>query len=113
MPRKIHFQVVASSSADEQHPASELNRHGPLVTGWRSNQFCSYPQELILQFENYARIRRLQILSHQYLIGKRRSSSAHRYRIFACLASKIEFFIGDCTSDESLSLENARFTRLG
>lgn len=70
MPRKIHFQVVASSGSEEQHPASELNHHGPLVSGWQSNRFCSYPQELILQFENYARIRRVQILSHQHLIGK-------------------------------------------
>jgi centrosomal protein CEP104 len=73
MPRKIHFQIVHSSTADEQHPASELNHHGPLVNGWQSNRFCSYPQELILQFENYARIKRVQILSHQHLIGKKYS----------------------------------------
>ncbi|UJR26748.1 hypothetical protein I4U23_008063 [Adineta vaga] len=96
MPRKIHFQVVYSSSSDEQHPASELNHHGPLVNGWQSARFSSYPQELILQFEHYVRLRRVQLLAHQYLI-----------------ASKIEFFLGDCTSDESIALENARYTRLG
>ncbi|CAF1175141.1 unnamed protein product [Rotaria sordida] len=96
MPRKINFQIVYSSSSDEQHPASELNHHGPLVNGWQSSRFSSYPQELILQFENYVRLRRIQLLSHQYLI-----------------ASKIEFFIGDCTTDDSITLENARYTRLG
>ena len=70
MPKKVSFQIVSSSSADEQHPASELNHHGPLVTGWQSSRFCSFPQELILQFENYARVKRIQLLSHQYLIGK-------------------------------------------
>ena len=70
MPRKIPFQIVSASSADEQHPASELNHHGPLVNGWQSNRFCSYPQELIVQFEHIARIRRVQLLSHQFLIGK-------------------------------------------
>ncbi|CAF3616574.1 unnamed protein product [Adineta steineri] len=96
MPRKIHFQVVYSSSSDEQYPASELNHHGPLVKGWQSSRFCSYPQELILQFEHAVRLRRVQLLAHQYLI-----------------ASKIEFFLGDCTSDDSVMLENARYTRLG
>ncbi|CAF2436445.1 unnamed protein product [Rotaria sp. Silwood2] len=96
MPRKIHYQVVYSTSSDEQHPASELNHHGPLVNGWQSSRFSSYPQELILQFENCVRLRRIQLLSHQYLI-----------------ASKIEFFIGDCTTDDTTTLENARYTRLG
>jgi centrosomal protein CEP104 len=69
MPRKIHFQVIYSSSADEQHPASELNHHGPLVNGWQSSRFCSYPQEFIIRFENYIRLKRVQLLSHQFLIG--------------------------------------------
>jgi centrosomal protein CEP104 len=71
MPKKLHFQIVSSSSSDDLHPASELNHHGPLINGWQSNRFCSYPQELVLQFENYAKIKRVQILSHQYLIGKK------------------------------------------
>ncbi|CAF0732515.1 unnamed protein product [Adineta ricciae] len=96
MPKKTLFRVVYSSSSDEQHPASELNHHGPLVNGWQSARFCQYPQELVLQFDNYVRLRRVQLLAHQYLI-----------------ASKIEFFLGDCTSDDSITLENARYTRLG
>jgi hypothetical protein len=112
MPRKIHFQVVSSTTADEQHPASELNHHGPLVNGWQSSRFATYPQELILQFENYVRIRRVQLLSHQYLIGKHKILFTDLI-ISLCLASKIEFFIGDCTSDENVTLENAHYTRLG
>ncbi|CAF1036738.1 unnamed protein product [Rotaria sordida] len=96
MTRKVQFQVVYSSSADEQHPASELYHHGPFVNGWQSSRLCPYPQELILQFEKYVRLKRVQLLSHQFLI-----------------ASKIEFLIGDSSSDEYLKYENARYTRLG
>jgi len=69
MPKKILFQVIYSSSADEQHQANELNHHGPFVNGWQSSRHCSYPQELILQFENNIRLKRVQLLSHQFLIG--------------------------------------------
>ena len=115
MPRKISFQIVSASTADEQHPASELNHHGPLVNGWQSNRFCSYPQELIVQFEHVARIRRVQLLSHQFLIGKDASLLLSISISIGApfLASKIEFFIGDCTSDDSITVENAHYTRLG
>ncbi|CAF0816816.1 unnamed protein product [Didymodactylos carnosus] len=96
MPRKVHFQVVYSSSSDDQFPATELNHHGPLVQGWQSQRFCPYSQELILQFDKHVRVRRVQLLSHQHLI-----------------ASRIEFFIGDCLNDEEMSSENAKYSRLG
>lgn len=70
MIRKIQFQVVYSTSADDQHSANELHHHGPYVNGWQSSRHCPYPQELILQFENHVRLKRVQLLSHQYLIGK-------------------------------------------
>jgi centrosomal protein CEP104 len=69
MPRKLQFQVVYSTSADEKYPASELNHPEPFVNGWQSSRFCSYPQEVIFQFESYVRLKRLQLLSHEYLIG--------------------------------------------
>ena len=84
MLRKIQFQVVYSTSADNQYPANELQHHGPFVAGWQSNRLCSYPQELILQFENYVRLKRVQLLSHQYLIG---NVVVH----FFCFWSKIVF----------------------
>jgi len=33
-------------------------------------RFCMYPQELILQLHGMCHVRQLQLLSHQYLIGK-------------------------------------------
>lgn len=70
MPRKILFQVIEYTSADEQYPASALHQHGPFATGWQSSRSCIYPQELVLQFESAIRLKRVQLLSHQYLIGR-------------------------------------------
>ena len=114
MPRKIPFQCVYSTSSDEQYPASELNHHEPFVNGWQSSRSCSYPQELVFQFERYVRLKRLQLLCHQYLIGNSLSYfvlSNNRFRVF--LASKIEFHIGDCLSDEEVTYKNARYANLG
>ena len=58
-------------------------------------RFCLYPIDLIIQFEKKIVLKKVQLLSHQYLI-----------------ASKIEFFIGDC-ADENISFETAKYTRLG
>ena len=52
-------------------------------------RFCLYPQELILHLSEASRIKKLQILSHQFMIG-----------------SKVEFFVGMNESPES-------FKRLG
>ena len=35
-----------------------------------SCRYCLYPQEIVICFSTPARIRKLQILSHQYMIGK-------------------------------------------
>jgi centrosomal protein CEP104 len=113
MPKKILFQVIYSSSADEQHQANELNHQGPFVNGWQSNRLCSYPQEVILQFENYIRLKRLQLLSHQFLIGNIIFFNHFWLFIKLFLASKIEFLIGDCSPDQNATQENAHYTRLG
>jgi centrosomal protein CEP104 len=33
-------------------------------------RFCVYPQDIVIQLEKRARVRKIQILSHQYLIRK-------------------------------------------
>lgn len=62
------------------------------------SRFCLYPIELIIQFNKKIVLKKVQILSHQYLI-----------------ASKIEFYIGDTseTDDHYGSFESAKYTRLG
>ncbi len=77
--------------------ASELNteRQGPLNQGWLTQKFCLFPSELTIQFEKRINLKKVQLLSHQFLI-----------------ASKIEFYIGDCPDDD-VNYQSAKYTRLG
>ncbi|XP_078338788.1 centrosomal protein of 104 kDa-like isoform X2 [Crassostrea virginica] len=96
MPRKLPFRVIHVSGQDESYRAAELNYHSPLTKGWQASRYCLYPQDIVIQLENRSRLRKIQILSHQYLI-----------------ATKIEFFVGDIPDEQSQDIENARYTRLG
>lgn len=96
MLRKIKFCVVHVTSQDEQYPAIELNHVSPNTRGWRSAKNCPYPQQIVVELEKPSRIRKIQILSHQFLI-----------------ASKVEFFVGDSYSEDTINLDTSRFRRLG
>ncbi|KAL1021082.1 hypothetical protein UPYG_G00008520 [Umbra pygmaea] len=78
MPQKIGFTLVSSTSNEDNFSAKELMVHAPTVNGWRSARFCPYPQQVTLQLTERSRVRKLQLLAHQYLIS-----------------CKIEFHIGD------------------
>lgn len=69
MLRKIRFRVVHVTSQEEHYPAIELNHISPNARGWRSAKNCPYPQQIVVEFEKPSRIRKIQILSHQFLIG--------------------------------------------
>ncbi|XP_067946532.1 centrosomal protein of 104 kDa-like [Watersipora subatra] len=96
MPEKVAFHVVHVSGQDDNLKATELNTHSPLTRGWSSSRFCLYPQDIVIQLEKRCRIRKVQVLSHQYLI-----------------ASRVEFFVGDIPPDLPINLQNARYNRLG
>lgn len=96
MPHKLAFKVTHASGQDEVHRASELNYHSPLTKGWQSARYCLYPQDIVIQLEKRARLRKIQVLSHQFLI-----------------ATRIEFFVGDVPDGLPVVLDNARYTRLG
>lgn len=55
---------------EDRHSSLELNIHGPTVRGWQSARRCGYPQELILRLHGPAKLTRIQVLAHQYLIRK-------------------------------------------
>ncbi|KAI4883085.1 hypothetical protein NFI96_011968 [Prochilodus magdalenae] len=93
MPRKIGFTVVSWSGHEENYSAKELMVHAPTISGWRSARFCPFPQEITLQMVERCRIRKLQLLAHQYLIS-----------------AKIEFYIGDRLPESS---SPNQFCRLG
>ncbi|NXQ28602.1 CE104 protein, partial [Alaudala cheleensis] len=96
MPHKIGFTVVSSSGHEDGFSARELMVHAPTVNGWRSPRLCQYPQEIILQLVERCRIRKLQLLAHQYMI-----------------ASKIEFYISESLPEYFAPYQAERFQRLG
>ncbi|XP_036961198.1 centrosomal protein of 104 kDa isoform X2 [Acanthopagrus latus] len=96
MPRKIGFIVVNSSSHEDNFSAKELMVHAPTVNGWRSNRQCSYPQHITLQLVERSRVRKLQLLAHQYLIP-----------------AKVEFHIGDALPETSTPGLPGQLRRLG
>uniref|UniRef100_A0A7N6BGP9 Centrosomal protein of 104 kDa n=1 Tax=Anabas testudineus TaxID=64144 RepID=A0A7N6BGP9_ANATE len=96
MPRKLGFIVVNSSSDEDNFSAKELMVHAPTVNGWRSSRQCSYPQHITLQLVERSRVRKLQLLAHQYLIP-----------------AKVEFHIGDTLPETSTAGFPGQLRRLG
>ncbi|KFP26046.1 Centrosomal protein of 104 kDa [Colius striatus] len=105
MPHKIGFIVVRSSGHEDGFSAKELMVHAPTVNGWRSPRYCmreelrvlcQYPQEIVLQMVERCRIRKLQLLAHQYMIS-----------------SKIEFYISESLPEYFAPYQSQRFHRLG
>ncbi|XP_036598544.1 centrosomal protein of 104 kDa [Trichosurus vulpecula] len=96
MPHKIGFVVVSSSGHEDGFSAKELMVHAPTVNGWRSPRFCQFPQEIVLQMVERCRVRKLQLLAHQYMIS-----------------SKIEFYISDSLPEYFAPYQAERFRRLG
>ncbi|CAK6954986.1 centrosomal protein of 104 kDa [Scomber scombrus] len=96
MPRKIGFIVVSSSSHEDNFSAKELMVHAPTVNGWRSSRLCPYPQHITLQLVERCRVRKLQLLAHQYLIP-----------------AKVEFHIGDTLPETNTPGFPGQLRRLG
>ncbi|XP_010177439.1 PREDICTED: centrosomal protein of 104 kDa, partial [Mesitornis unicolor] len=96
MPHKIGFIVVSSSGHEDGFSAKELMVHAPTVHGWRSPRLCQYPQEIVLQLVERCRIRKLQLLAHQYMIS-----------------SKIEFYISESLPEYFAPYQSERVHRLG
>ncbi|KAH8394182.1 hypothetical protein KR215_004258 [Drosophila sulfurigaster] len=72
MAKKIPFNVVFATDEDAAFPASELNNHGPTVHGWRSAVDSGLStHDIILRFQQPAKIYRIQLLAHQYLIPEK------------------------------------------
>lgn len=88
---KLTYSVIASSGADPEFPASELNVHSPHTRGWQTPRFCEYPQEIVIELAQVARISQIQLLSHQHKI-----------------ATRIELFVGS-----GATLDCAFWTRVG
>uniref|UniRef100_A0AAY4BF90 Centrosomal protein of 104 kDa n=1 Tax=Denticeps clupeoides TaxID=299321 RepID=A0AAY4BF90_9TELE len=96
MPRKIGFVVASSSGHEDNFSANELMVHAPTVHGWRSARFCTYPQEITLQVTERCRLKKLQLLAHQFMIP-----------------SEVEFHIADSPLESGAPNHVLHFRRLG
>uniref|UniRef100_A0A8I5NFH5 Centrosomal protein of 104 kDa n=1 Tax=Papio anubis TaxID=9555 RepID=A0A8I5NFH5_PAPAN len=76
-----------------RNPLEELFRKNKNVFAFR---FCQFPQEIVLQMVERCRIRKLQLLAHQYMIS-----------------SKIEFYISESLPEYFAPYQAERFRRLG
>ncbi|KAF9581486.1 hypothetical protein BGW38_001474, partial [Lunasporangiospora selenospora] len=73
-PQRLPYEIQMASGWDTGFPPEELV--GLMQTaagkGWHTPRFCSYPQDLVLRFScGHSRIRKIQLLSHQYKIASR------------------------------------------
>ncbi|XP_037076891.1 centrosomal protein of 104 kDa-like [Pollicipes pollicipes] len=93
---KLAYHVCNTTSEDHEHPAKELDVQAPHSRGWRSRQFCIYPQEIAFQLGLRTHISRIQVLLHQLLVPER-----------------IDFFVGDVERGRDETYANARFAKLG
>lgn len=48
--KAVTFLVPYASSSDTIYPASNLAALTTQPLGWASSRFCTYPQELLIQF---------------------------------------------------------------
>ena len=66
----LNFRLVGASSEDPEHPSfsilSSAKQQGN--QGWQSVRFCTYPQEILINFPSPVRLREVNLIFHEYLI---------------------------------------------
>ncbi|KAG0369473.1 hypothetical protein BGZ54_009831 [Gamsiella multidivaricata] len=73
-PQRLPYEIQMASGWDKGFSPEELVglMHTSSGKGWHTPRFCSYPQDLVLRFScGHSRVRKIQILSHQYKIASR------------------------------------------
>ena len=61
---KLNYNIIESSSQDNQHPLRELKK-GLAGHGWQSSRFCQYPQYMYVQFSQPVLIKRIDMVLHE------------------------------------------------
>src|SRR4051812_30965853 len=62
--QKLKYRLIESTTEDPDSPLYEILR-GADSTGWSSVRFCTYPQEIIIQFLTPVNLKQIQILSNE------------------------------------------------
>jgi centrosomal protein CEP104 len=66
--QKLKFRLIEATSEDPNNPLFELIR-GSESSGWMSSRFCTYPQEIIIQFLSPVNLKQINILSNEKKIS--------------------------------------------
>ena len=66
--QKLPYRIISVTSEAESFSVRELLNHTPFSPGWQSSRFCSYPQEILIEFPSLIHLKEIQFLSHQYKI---------------------------------------------
>jgi len=66
--QKLKYRLIEASTEDADYPLYELLR-GMDSTGWVSVRFCTYPQEILLQFLTPVHLKQIHILSNEKKIS--------------------------------------------
>lgn len=63
----LRFRIFEASSQDPEHPAQDLVTLGNTksATGWQSSRFCTFPQEITLQFPQPVHLKQMKFLMHE------------------------------------------------
>ena len=67
MSRKLKFKIISCSSEDQEYTISSLLFAGS--EGWQSRRFCTYPQEVTLEFYGVVNIKKIEFASHHSKIS--------------------------------------------
>ena len=60
----LKYTIIGASSKDPDHPLEKISSNNP-QDGWHSARFCSYPQEIIIEFHSRVNIKQINILIHE------------------------------------------------
>lgn len=74
----INFKIISVTSQDHEHPALDLAeqlntqvdhsldefRKVSTESGWHTQRFCLYPQDLVIMFPAMVKLQSIQILMH-------------------------------------------------
>ena len=66
----LEYNFVNFTSQDPSHPINYLLNNNNTKGGWISNRYCTYPQEILIQFPTMVNIRQINILINECKIPK-------------------------------------------
>ena len=67
----LNYNFVTFTSQDPFHPINSLlQKNNNTQGGWVSNRYCSYPQEILIQFPSNVNIRQINLIMNESKIPK-------------------------------------------